>query len=137
MNDFMAGISKASDPQEVFKILRYSLQQRSKESFVSVLTDENPKSSAKPLQMVSKEEGAVTIFEINFLDFGIGNIIIRTSTDPTSRTMVDLAVDKIRSLLSLGLPVAQHESADLKIQLEKVKGDMASLRDSVDKNPAT
>ncbi len=137
MNDFMAGISKASDPQEVFKILRDSLQQRSKESFVSVLTDENPKSSAKPLQMVSKEEGAVTIFEINFLDFGIGNIIIRTSTDPTSRTMVDLAVDKIRSLLSLGLPVAQHESADLKIQLEKVKGDMASLRDSVDKIPAT
>jgi PAS domain-containing protein/CheY-like chemotaxis protein len=137
MNDFIAGISKASDPQEVLRILRDTLLQRNKDSTVSASTDENSRSSAKPLEMASREEGSTTVFEINFLDFGIGNIIIRVFTDSLSRTMVDLAVNKIRSLLALGLPMAQHEAADLKVQLEKVKGDLASLRDSVDKIPAT
>lgn len=137
MNDFIKRISKASDPQEVLKILGDSLQQRNKDSSVFVTSDENSKSSARPLEVISKEEGASTIFEVNFLDFGIGNIIIRTTDDSFSGTIVDLAIDKIRSLLALGLPVVQNESADLKVQLEKVKGDLSSLRDSVDKIPAS
>jgi PAS domain-containing protein/CheY-like chemotaxis protein len=137
VNDFITKISKASTPQDVIKILGDSLVERYKGSSISVTTDGNAQSSARPLEVARKEEGELAIYEANFLNFGIGAIAIKTSIDLFSQTMVDIAVDKLRSFLALKLPMAQNESAELQIRLDKLKSDLSSLRDSVDKIPAS
>ncbi len=135
--DFITGLSRGANPQDVIKILGDSLIQRNKDSTVLITAEANPESPAKPLEAVRKEEEGHAVYEANFLSFGIGIIKIRTSIDSFSRMMVDLAIDKLRSLLALKLPAAQSESVGLQNKLDRAQSDLSSLRDSVDKIPAS
>ena len=137
VNDFITNISRAPSPQDVLRILGDSLVQRYNDSKVSATTDGNAQSSARLLELLRKEEQGLAIYEANFLNFGIGVIKIQTSIDLFSRTMIELAMDKLRSFLAWKLPTAQNESAELQVKLDKMKSDLSSLHDSVDKVPAS
>jgi len=133
MNDFITGLSKADDPNEVLTILEDYLKQRDKGSSVSAAKD--AQSSVKPLDVVQKDGGE--LYEANFLTFGIGVIEIKTSADPLAQMMIQLTFDKLRSLLASELPAARDNSAELQTKLDKANSDLSTLRDSVDKIPAT
>ncbi len=137
MNEFMTGLVNSATSQEVLKVLEDSLLRKSKEATVTVGTDEGVRGFAKPLEIVEKEDGEFTTYEANLLNFGVGIITVRCSRDGLSRTMVELAIDKIRSLLALKLPAVQNEASGLRLQLERTKNDYSNLRESVDKIPAS
>lgn len=137
MNEFMTGLAESATSQEVLKVLEDSLLRKSKEATVTVGTDEGVNGFAKPLEIVEKEDGEFTTYEANLLNFGVGIITVRCSRDGLSRTMVELSIDKIRSLLALKLPAVQNEASGLRLQLERTKNDYSNLRESVDKIPAS
>lgn len=135
MNEFMTRLAKSKTPQDVLKVLGDSLRRRSKDATVAFDAGEDARSSAKPLEIVRKGDGDLTIYEANLLNFGVGIVTVKCPPDTSSSTMVKLAVDKMRSLLALKLPAVQNEAADLRNKLEKAKDNYAGLRESVDKIP--
>ena len=135
MKEFITGLAKSTTSQDVLKILGESLSRKNKNAKVEVRTDGVDKSLAG--EIVHNETGGFVNYEANLLSFGIGVVMVKCSPDAFSRTMVELAIDKIRSLIALKLPASQNEAADLRSKLERAKDSYSRLRESVGKIPAS
>jgi len=137
VNEFMTGLAKSTTSQDVIRILGDSLLKKNKNAAVTVREDVNAVSLAKPMEIVQKEDDGLTVYEVNLLSFGIGVVTVKCSPDLTSRTMVELAVDKMRSILALKLPAVQNEVVDLHAKLDRAKDNYSALRESVEKVPVS
>ncbi len=137
MSEFMSRLTKAATPDEVVKVLGDSLAVRSKESGVVLKPEEESSRTGRLMEVVEQEGADPAVYFANFMSVGLGVITVRCSRDPMSRMMVELAVDKLRSIFALKLPAAQSEIAALRSRLDRAKEDSARLRESVDRIPAS
>jgi CheY-like chemotaxis protein/PAS domain-containing protein len=135
MKEFMARLVKSTTSQDVLRILGDSLSQKNKDAKVKVRTDGDTKSFAG--EIVHNEVGDFANYEANLSSLGIGIVAVKCSPDAFSRTMVELAIDKIKSLIALKLPAFQNEAADLRAKLERAKDSYSKLRESVGKIPVS
>ena len=137
MGEFMTRLSRAMTPDEVVKVLGDSLALKSSEASVVVKAEEEPSRMGRPMEVVEKEGADPALYMANFMNVGLGVVTIRCPRDPLSRTMVELAVDKIRSIFALKLPAAQSETATLRSRLDRAKEEFGKLRETVDRIPGS
>ncbi len=137
MSDFMAMLAGASGANQVIEILNKTLSNRHKDVEVAVSTEREAGAADTPLGIVEKEDGEFAVYEANFIGFGVGIIRVKCQKDRLSRSMVELAFDKVKSILTMRLPALQNEAADLLSKLEGARDDYSRLKDTVEKIPSS
>ena len=130
--DFMTAVSKAGSPEDVVRILGDSLVRQNKDSSITVLTDADAQTSVKPLEVTRKSEGEFAICEANFSDFGIGLVRIKTSSDLYCETMVDVAVDRLRSFVAARFAEVRREPEAQQPTPDVLASDSAGHEKSTD-----
>ncbi len=137
ISDFMMRISKAATADEVVKVLADSLISRKGDATIALQKDGAGFSDGHPMEVLGKDDGEYALFEADFRNAGLGVLAVRCAKDTLSRTMVELAVDKIRSLFAMRLPAVQTEIAGLQARLDRAKEEYARLRESIERVPAS
>lgn len=135
MKEFMTGLVKSATTPDVLRILGDSLLRKSKDAKVEVRSDGDVKSL--PGEIVQNQAGDFANYEANLSSFGIGFVAVKCSPDSFSRTMIESAIDKIKSLIAVKLPASQSEAVDLRAKLETAKDSYSRLRETVGKIPAS
>jgi CheY-like chemotaxis protein len=133
--NFMKEIAEASTLQDILKILGESLTQADREAKVDVKSE--GEAQGLPGEIVQKQEGNFVIYEANLINHGIGIVSVKCPPDQFTRTMVYLAIDKMKSLVSRKVPELQREATDLSAKLERAKESYSKLRDSVGRIPSS
>lgn len=137
MSEFMVRLSKAGTPEAVVKVLAESLSAKMKEASVVLSPGNGGADVSRPMELVEKESTGSGIYEADFTSVGLGLLSVKCSGDPLSRTMVELSIDKIKSIFAMKLPALQAESATFRSRLDRAKEEQATLRESVDRVPVS
>ncbi len=137
MSEFMTRLSTAGTPEAVVKVLAESLSTKMKESSVALTPENRGAERIPPMELIEKEGPGSGIYEIDFANIGLGVMSVKCSSDRLSRTMVELSVDKIKSIFTMKLPALQAETALLNSKLERAKEEQAILRESIERVPVS
>lgn len=135
INEFMRNLAKSADSGEVTRVLGDSLSRMQKDAAVTVSSERDTVALRQPPGIIEKEGGSG--YEANLLSLGIGIVKVKCSADAISRSMVELAVDRLKSFLAVRVPELQDEATDLRARLLEAKDNFSSLRESVEKIPSS
>lgn len=137
MSEFMTRLAKASSAEEIAKTLAESLARISNDSS-AVLKDSGGKQEAgQPMELVAQEAAGSMSYTADFSNVGLGVLEVKCAADTMSHTMVELAVDKIKGIVGMKVPLIQAESSNLRAKLERSGEEYARLRESVERIPAS